>query len=416
MKRKLLRQIANEWRTNIWLAVELLIVSAVMWWLTDQLWVKYSIYHEPLGFDTEHCYRLTVSLLNEKSPDYHQYDNDDQYFAEQAELIRRLETRPEIEAVGQGVNSYFYNHSDSWQPLSIDTLSGYYHKRWVTPGFIRVFRMEGANGETPDEMARTLENMPWNSFMADANMLRYKYGVQSMLPYVGKDFHSGNDSILWKLTKVFKTLRFSDYRTAYNVPSVIMPLVGKSIYYANETVVRVRENMDKDFAEKLMKDAVGNLRVGNWYIAAVDSFDTIRDQYNLSSEQDMRKTVLWSLFLLLNIFLGVLGTFWFRTSLRTPEIALRMANGATRTDIFRRIVSEGEIILLAVTPISIAICAAVAHYELNTYYWGAYFDWTRFIGCTVITWALIALMILVGSCLPARKAMSVSPAEALKTE
>lgn len=67
MKRKLLRQIANEWRTNVWLAVELLIVSAVMWWLTDQLWVKYATYHEPLGFDISHCYRISVETLNEKS-------------------------------------------------------------------------------------------------------------------------------------------------------------------------------------------------------------------------------------------------------------------------------------------------------------------------------------------------------------
>lgn len=416
MKRKLLRQIANEWRTNIWLALELLIVSAVMWWLTDQLWVKYSIYHEPLGFDTEHCYRLTVSLLNEKSPEYHPYEDDDQYFDDQDELIRRLETRPEIEAVGQGVNSYFYNPSNSWQPLSIDTLSGYYHKRWVSPGFIRVFRIEGANGETPEEMARALADMPWNSFMTDANMLRYNYDIESMQPYIGKDFHSGNDSILWRLTKTFKTLRYSDYESAYKTPSIIMPLEGKSKYYANETVVRVRENMDKDFAKKLMKDAVGNLRVGNWYIASVDSFDTIRDKYNLSSVQDMRKTVLWSLFLLLNIFLGVLGTFWFRTSQRTPEIALRMANGATRGDIMRRILAEGLLILIAVTPISAAICLFTAHSELNSSYMGLYLEPVRFVGCTLITFGLVALMILIGSWLPARKAMSISPAEALKTE
>lgn len=321
MKRKLLRQIANEWRTNVWLAVELLIVSAVMWWLTDQLWVKYATYHEPLGFDISHCYRISVETLNEKSPDYHPYKEDDEYFAERNELIRRLETRPEIEAVGLGVNSYFYNPSNSYQPLSIDTLSGHYHKRWVTPGFIRVFRIEGSNGETPEEMAQTLESMPWNSFMADEKLLRRQYKIESMKPYVGKEFNSGSDSILWKLTKTFKTLRYSDYSPGWNMPSVIMPIVGKSMWYANETVVRVKDNMDRDFAERLMKDAVGNLRVGNTYISAVDSFDTIKENYNRRSTQDMRKTVLWSLFLLLNIFLGVLGTFWFRTSLRTRDRA-----------------------------------------------------------------------------------------------
>ena len=34
-------------------------------------------------------------------------------------------------------------------------------------------------------------------------------------------------------------------------------------------------------------------------------------------------------FLLLNIFLGLLGTFWFRTQQRRSEIALHKAHGAT---------------------------------------------------------------------------------------
>ena len=56
MKRKLMRQIINEWRSNIWLALELLIVSVVMWYVTDSLFVSYSILNEPRGFNTDHCF------------------------------------------------------------------------------------------------------------------------------------------------------------------------------------------------------------------------------------------------------------------------------------------------------------------------------------------------------------------------
>ena len=73
MKRKLLRQIINEWRSNIWLALELVIVSSVMWWLCDQLWVMTATYNEPLGFDISHCYRISVSELNHQSPDFREY-------------------------------------------------------------------------------------------------------------------------------------------------------------------------------------------------------------------------------------------------------------------------------------------------------------------------------------------------------
>lgn len=422
MKRKLLRQIANEWRINIWLAIELIIVSVALWYLCDQLWVRYSVYSEPLGYDTSHCYLLDVVQLNEKSPLYKPYSDSDEAIADRLKLTDRLKARPEIEAVGLGVNSYFYNGSNSFTYLSVDSIGSSYLRRVVTPDFLRVFRIHGANGETPKQLADLLEKTPENGFMASEDLLRYvsdpKKRKQSINGLVGSSFwdNSGNNMIEYKLVKTVTPLKYSDYNSIYNSPSLIMPLTNDWIAYANETVVRVKDNMDKNFIENMMKDAQNQLRVGNWYIASVQSFDDIRKKFNLYANQNNFNTIVWSLFLLLNIFLGVLGTFWFRTSQRTPEIALRMANGASRSDIFRRVLAEGEIILIAVTPISLAICYMITHYELNAFYMGNYFDPLRFFGCALITFALISLMIVVGSWMPARKAMSISPALALKTE
>lgn len=39
-------------------------------------------------------------------------------------------------------------------------------------------------------------------------------------------------------------------------------------------------------------------------------------------------------FLLVNVFLGLIGTFWFRTRRRRNEIALRLAMGSTKKQIF----------------------------------------------------------------------------------
>ena len=35
MNKKLIKQIRNEWTSNIWLFVELLLVSVVMWFIVD---------------------------------------------------------------------------------------------------------------------------------------------------------------------------------------------------------------------------------------------------------------------------------------------------------------------------------------------------------------------------------------------
>ena len=69
MNKKLFTQIRNEWRSNLWLALELLVVSVVMWYIIDMLYCRVATYMEPRGFDTEHCYLIDMGVLTDKSPE-----------------------------------------------------------------------------------------------------------------------------------------------------------------------------------------------------------------------------------------------------------------------------------------------------------------------------------------------------------
>ena len=40
MEKKLFTQIRNEWHSNLWLALELLVVSVVMWYIIDLLYSR----------------------------------------------------------------------------------------------------------------------------------------------------------------------------------------------------------------------------------------------------------------------------------------------------------------------------------------------------------------------------------------
>ena len=118
-------------------------------------------------------------------------------------------------------------------------------------------------------------------------------------------------------------------------------------------------------------------------------------------------------FLLLNIFLGLLGTFWFRTQQRRSEIALHKAHGASDMSVFTRLISEGLLLLLIVTPIALIIDYNLASMELNSWRNGTTLEWGRLLLCASVSFILIGLMIVVGIGIPARKAMKVQPAEAL---
>ncbi len=70
MKRKLLRQTLNEWRANVWLIVEMIIVSAIVWYINDYLYVHVATRLEPTGFDTSHTYMAEFRYLPEGSRRY----------------------------------------------------------------------------------------------------------------------------------------------------------------------------------------------------------------------------------------------------------------------------------------------------------------------------------------------------------
>ena len=101
MNKKLLKQIVNERRSNSWLFIELLLVSIVLWYVVDYMFVTLYTYFEPRGFDIENTYRVEFDYLTEKSPDYIANRTDEEAHADMRELLDRLRRRPGVEAVSR---------------------------------------------------------------------------------------------------------------------------------------------------------------------------------------------------------------------------------------------------------------------------------------------------------------------------
>lgn len=412
MTKKLLTQIKNEWLSNLWLALELLVVSVVMWYVVDYLYTRAATYLEPRGFNIEHCYLIELGELTPKSPDYMPDKSRDDTHADIAELVERLRRRPEVEAVSLSQNSYPYNGSNSSGEVRYDTLQSpeWTIRRMVTPDFVRVFRYQGTRGETPEQLAEMLER---GEFLASDNLYR-KYD-HKLTEFVGKRFQLfGDTTKTYQLGAALQNVRYHDYDQAR---SSYCFLAKQSFYYVGlELCVRVREGQDNNFITKLKEDSESQFRIGNLFISEIRSFHDIRRNFQQAWSNDIRNYVMGMGFLLLNIFLGLLGTFWFRTQQRRSEIALHKAHGATDGAIFRRLLSEGLLLLAVVTPIALVIDWNLAHMELNSWRNGTTLEWDRLLLCAGISFVLMALMIAIGIGIPARKAMKVQPAEALHDE
>lgn len=414
MQKKLFTQIRNEWRGNLWLALELLVVSVVMWFIIDLLYCQIATYLEPRGFDIEHCYLIGKGVLTEKSPDF-QPDADNN--AAMLELMERLRRRPEVEAVSLSMNSYPYNGSNGGISVTYDTLRANNNviRRLVTPDFVRVFRYRGVNGETPEQLAEMLER---GDFLASDNLfLRYGIHLSSLAGKTG--FHLFGDTVYdFRLGAALQDVRYDDFYQARFSRCALYDLseMEGGITPDRELCVRVRANMDHDFITRLKADSESQFRVGNVYISEVMSFADIRRLFQQNRMNQLRSYCVGLGFLLLNIFLGLVGTFWFRTQQRRGEIALHKVHGATGRAVFSRLLSEGLLLLLVVTIPAVAIDFCLAHAELNAFRNGTTLENGRMLFCAGASFVLIALMVVIGIWYPACKAMQIQPAEALHDE
>jgi len=368
-----------------------------------------------MGFDIDHCYKINVSEIKPDSPDYQERSRDERV-ADKLELIDRIRRRPEVESASYSKAAHPYNSSNTGQHFSYDSIwtEGFVHSRYVTPDFFKVFKIRGAKGESPEQLAGTFDS---RGVFISSNIFDDKVDV---LNIVHDSIHSYVFSA--EVSGVIQPIRSSEYLPKGLMDKGVMfniDLGRKDAYYSmSELCVRVRDNMDRDFIHNIMADASRHYRVGNLFIGSVDSFDDLRESIIRSDRMRVIWMALGMTFLLVNVFLGLFGTFWFRTQQRVCEIAIRKVNGATRADIFRRLIGEGLIILSAVTLPAIGFDALLTHFEFNNSLTpdAPVFSIINLLTCAFITYALIALMIIAGVGIPAWRAMHLDPAAALHDE
>ena len=103
------------------------------------------------------------------------------------------------------------------------------------------------------------------------------------------------------------------------------------------------------------------------------------------------------------------------------SIGLRMAIGSPREEIRSQMAREGICLLLMATPLALLIEAQfvmvgfldIPKGTLPEHYWPAILP-LRFLLVNILTWILLAIVILLAVWLPASKAAEMEPAEALR--
>ncbi|MDE5976823.1 MAG: ABC transporter permease [Muribaculaceae bacterium] len=408
MKRKLIKQMSREWRDNIWLILSMAITFTVVWAAIFLLYIEVHGYFLPRGYDCGDVYSIDLSMIGQSS-EYYDEGGKDKETEDLGVLLKRIEALPMVEAVMFHYSAMPYNFNYYGQRLKAvgnDSLPEYYgNRREASPEVIDVLRIKSKTGATPSQLKEMLER--GELLLGDDK--EYNKDGKGVYALKGRMVElSGDTTRQYRVGDIIDVIRRNDYEESYS-GTILMALDVEKPW--GNVAVRVKPGMGHQFEKEFREKK--ELRINrNIFLTDLKSADEMRDSNQRTTEIKIRQYVVVALFVLVTIFLGMLGIFWFRVQQRVGEIAIRRVCGATRRDILSRILGEGLILfLVAMIIVSLLLWIFVIpeFLEEADLWWEA-------IWCELGAVVVVAVGIVLSLIYPALRAMNIEPAIAVKAE
>ncbi len=420
MWKQLVKMIWNQRRANGWIFAELLVVMGVLWYMVDASMIAWRTYHLPLGFDIENTFRLKLADLNQRAPGF--VNSDERTTSEADDLLRLMDQIRMSNEVEEVCVTYFscpYSNGDSWtgiEPVDGDTTGlseQSFQVRRVTPEYFTVFRVKDKNGDPITPQLETARS----SIVISADMEKKFFGTQPGSRRKVK--RGGEEEVL--VSAVSEPIRPNDYEISnpcfYDVfvGNDFTDLVNTFGASRAELCVRMKKDISPDEMNLFLASISDRLTVNNLYVYGSKKFALQREDKIRHFGDEIKIHMSLMAFMLINVFFGIIGTFWLRTQYRRGEIGLRVALGSSRRGLYRFMNSEGICLLLLTLPVIFFLIVNLAFMDvLETA--RIPFSIGRFLMVTAGSYLLMAGMICFAIWFPARKAANLPPAEALRHE
>lgn len=192
-------------------------------------------------------------------------------------------------------------------------------------------------------------------------------------------------------------------------------------------VIRLKDGASMDrFLHEFKPWMLREMRVGNLYARELQSYDDLISSGEFYSSTSLyRRNLSVALFFLVNLCLGVIGTFWLQTRTRREEVGIMLSYGATPRRIRLQLLGEGVVLTTIATLIG---CFLYLQYGLSEGLskgsawmkstmpcWVDHFG-QHFAIVSLIIYLILLVVVLVGIYIPARRISSIAPTEALRDE
>lgn len=420
MIKHVLKIIWNQRRANGWIFAELLVVVAILFSMMDSLLVDFYAYHQPLGFDITNTYKVQLGVLKPGMMGYVDEITLATGLGEDAmRLVDNLRQAPEVEEASISCVGSPYTYSNMWSSLVPDGVDSTwevhsFQHHIVDAEYFDVLRMTTDDGNPITPLIR-----PEVGYVLSRELAGKLFeGKRAIGEYVKFNM---NNTDRYPVFAVSTPVRRSEYEKAnarffeVATPARMIDLIAQWQVMPMDILVRMRSNLTPDEFEAFLQGMGERLTVNNVYVSGGYSMKEMRADILKSREDNMKKKSALVGFMLLNVFFGIIGTFWLRTQARQGEMGLRIAIGSSRSQLRRLMSIEGLCLLALTVPLILIYLGNILYLDLPDTYRLPY-TWWRFAATFGGAYLLMAGMISLGIWLPVRKAMQMEPVEALHYE
>jgi predicted permease len=200
------------------------------------------------------------------------------------------------------------------------------------------------------------------------------------------------------------------YRRLVNEPE---PLVLLPIYqnFEGEATLHIRATGNPEALASAVARTVADLNPNLPLFNVI----TLRTSMGMGSVFQRIAAVFAGSFGLLALILAIVGIYGvvaYTTKQRTHEIGIRIALGASKAAIFRQVIGQGLRLTFVGLLIGVAVSLVLTRFLRGMLFGIATTDWITFASVA----ALLSLVAALACSIPARRAASVDPMQALRTE
>ena len=435
MFRLILKTLWSRRKRNTWLLAELILVCILSWVVFDPVIV---ITHEramSLGYDADRLSLVSLDVLHPSAPGYDSLsDKPEARMDAYLGFIERVRRYPDVEQAtallgfsypsSPGSNSSGYRVDGDTVKNNVSVFITYFLPH---THFFETYGFRSGKGLTPAQLSDyTYEP---NSLVLDEHTLDYYFHSDDPR---GKRLWNiaFGDTTRYSVAGVVGTFKYrSDQRPR---AVVFQPKnrqdVAQYVPGDAKILVRVKEGVSMErFLHDFKPWMLQNLRAGNLYARDVSTYNRLIDESEYySSTTIYRICLLVAVFFLVNLCLGVAGTFWLQTRTRREEIGVMLSFGGTPGHVVRLMLGEGVVLTTIATAVGCFIYLQFALSEglssgvtgwgfMRKEYWTDFFGW-HFLIVSLIVYAILLVVVSVGVYLPARHISRIQPTEALRDE